>query len=342
MQKIAIVGFGAMGQMHAKCYQLIPNAELVAIVDAHPEDAKKTQKKLGLKINTYPSLAELFANEAVDAVDICLPTDLHVPLGLEAVAAGKHVFCEKPFAQTPEVAKKLVEAARKKRVYLMVGHCIRFWPEYQYLEEMIKEKKFGKLLSLSLRRRSSRPMYSKQNWLQNLKRSGGAVYDLHIHDTDYVQHLFGRPQAVTSVGTSDDSGWSHVFTTYHYKNVAVTAEGGWNYPPKFGFNMSYEALFEDAVLEFDYTRSPTLRLTAGNKAPREIAVKEPTVTSAGAVTGNISSLGGYLNELQYFVNCLEKKTAPKISTGVHGMEAVETIVAEVKSLETGKTVTLRK
>jgi predicted dehydrogenase len=342
MQKIAIVGFGAMGQMHSKCYQLIPNADLVAIVDAHPEDAKKKQKKLGIKTNIYSSLAELFESEDVDAVDICLPTDLHVPLGLEAVEAGKHVFCEKPFAPTAEVAKKLVEAARKKRRFLMVGHCIRFWPEYQYLEEMVKEKKHGKLLSLTLRRRSSRPMYSKQNWLQNLKRSGGAVYDLHIHDTDFVQHLFGRPKAVTSVGTKDAAGWSHVFTTYHYKNVAVTAEGGWNFPPKFGFSMSYEAVFEDAVLEFDYTWSPTLRLTAGNRPPKEISLKSTAVTSAGEISGNISSLGGYINELQYFVNCLEKKTAPKISTGVHGMEAVETIAAEVKSLESGKTVALKK
>src|SRR5690606_21040567 len=123
MQKIAIVGFGAMGQMHANCYQLIQKAKIVAIVDAHPDSAKKTQAKLGYNFPVYPTLDELFAAEVVDAVDICLPTDLHVPVGLEVVAAGKHLFCEKPFAPTPEEGMKLVEAARRKRVYLMVGHC---------------------------------------------------------------------------------------------------------------------------------------------------------------------------------------------------------------------------
>jgi predicted dehydrogenase len=224
----------------------------------------------------------------------------------------------------------------------MVGHCIRFWPEYQYLEKMTKEKKYGKLLSLSMQRRSSRPTYSKQNWLQNLKRSGGAVYDLHIHDTDYVLHLLGKPTAVTSVGTKDFSGWSRVFTTYHFKNVAVTAEGGWNMPPKWGFNMAWQAVFEDAVLEYDLAKDPTLRLTAGKSAPKEVRVKEPKITTAGAITGNISALGGYFNELTYFVECLETKKAPKISTGAQAAESVATIAAEVKSLETGKTVSLKK
>lgn len=342
MQKIAIVGFGAMGQMHAKCYLAIPKAELMAIVDAHPDDARKRQKKIGLNIPIYSSLNDLFAATDVDAVDICLPTDLHVPVGLEVVAAGKHVFCEKPFAPTAEEGLKLVEAARRKRVYLMVGHCIRFWPEYQYLENLFKEKRYGKLLSLSMQRRSSRPTYSKQNWLQNLKRSGGAVYDLHIHDTDYVLHLLGMPTAVTSVGTKDFAGWSRVFTTYHFKNLAVTAEGGWNMPTKWGFSMSWQAVFEDAVLEYDLRREPTLRLTAGKNNLKEITLKQPKVTTAGAITGNISALGGYINELTYFVDCLEKKTAPKISTGVQAAQSVATIAAEVESLETGKTVGLKK
>ncbi len=342
MQKVAIVGFGFMGQMHARCYQAIKNAHLVAVVDQVPANALKSLKKMGIETKVYPSLSELFSNEEVDAVDICLPTDLHVPVGLEVVAAGKHLFCEKPFAPTVEEGRKLVEAARRKRIYLMVGHCIRFWPEYQYLEAVIKEKKYGKLLSLSMHRRSSRPTYSASNWLQNPKLSGGAVYDLHIHDTDYALHLFGKPTAVTSVGTKDFSGWAHVFTTYHYKDIAVVADGGWNYPVKHAFSMGWEAIFENAVLDFESTKQPSLRLTAGAKAPKDIALKQPKVSSAGPVVGNISDLGGYLNELTYFVDCLEKKQAPKISTGAQALDSVAAIAAEVESLETGKTVTLKK
>lgn len=343
MQKIAIVGFGAMGQMHANCYQLIRKAKIVAIVDAHPDNARKTQEKLGYDFPVYGSLDELFANAEVDAVDICLPTDLHVPVGLQVVAAGKHLFCEKPFAPTAEEGKKLVEAARRKKVFLMVGHCIRFWPEYQYLTDFVKAAKHGKLLSLTMQRRASRPTYSNQNWLQNLARSGGAAYDLHIHDTDFALHLLGKPRAVTSIGTKDYSGWAHVFTTYHYKGVAVTAEGGWNYPEKYGFNMSWQAVFEDAVLDFDFTRTPTLRLTTGKNEPKEITLKQPKTGGAGVMTGNISDLGGYLHELKYWINCLETKTAPEISTGKQAMESVATVAAEVESMEAGgKMVELKK
>lgn len=333
MQKIAIVGFGAMGQMHANCYQLIKQAKVVGVVDAHPDHAVKTVKKLGYDFPVYETLEELFEAQEVDSVDICLPTDLHVPVGLQVIAAGKHIFVEKPFAPTAEEGKKLVDAARRKKVFLMVGHCIRFWDEYRHLESVVKEKKYGKLLSLTMQRRASRPTYGRQNWLQDLARSGGAAYDLHIHDTDYILHLLGKPQAVTSVGTKDYSGWAHVFTTYHYKNVAVTAEGGWNYPEKFGFNMAWQAVFENAVLDFDFSRTPTLRLTEGKKAPKDISLKK--AKSAAMTTGNISDLGGYLNELKYWVECLEKKQAPEISTGKDAIQSVATVAAEVESMEAG-------
>lgn len=334
MQKIAIMGFGAMGQMHANCYQLISDAKVVGIVDAHPDSAQKTLEKLGYDYPVYPSLDELFAAQEVDAVDICLPTDLHVKFGLEVIAAGKNLFCEKPFAPTAEEGMKLVDAAAKANVLLMVGHCIRFWPEYKFLEETVKEQKYGKLLSLTMQRRASRPTYSNQNWLQNLARSGGAAYDLHIHDTDYILHLLGKPDAVTSVGTHDYSGWAHVFTTYHFKDVAVTAEGGWNYPEKFGFNMSWQAIFENGVLEFDFTKTPTLRLTAGDEDPKDIAL-EQAAGSAAMMTGNISDLGGYLHELKYWVECLATNTHPTISTGEQAAESVATVAAEVKSMEAG-------
>lgn len=337
MQKVAIIGFGAMGQMHATCYQNIENAQVVAIVDAHPADAKKKMKKIGVNADIYADIDEMLESADVNVVDICLPTDLHVPLGLKAVAAGKHVFCEKPFAFTPEEAQKLIDAAKAKKVYLMVGHCIRFWPEYQFLYETVKNKTYGKLKSLSLQRRSSRPTYSKQNWLQNGKRSGGAIFDLHIHDTDFILHLLGKPTAVSSVGTFDESGWAHVFTNYHFKKVAVTAEGGWDYPSKWGFNMAWQANFEDAVLEFDFSKKPNLRITVGDKAPKEFALKAESKT-AGNLSGNISDMGGYLNELSYFITCIETKKAPKISTGVQAAESVRLILTEMKSLETGQTV----
>lgn len=338
MQKVAVVGFGAMGQMHASCYQNIDGVEVSAIVDAHPDEAKKKLKKMGLKAKVFSNIDDMLEQGDINIVDICLPTDLHVPLGLKAVAAGKHVFVEKPLSFTVEEASTLIEAAKKNKVFLMVGHCIRFWPEYQFLYDCVKDKTYGKLNSIAFQRRASRPTYSKQNWLQNGKRSGGAIFDLHIHDADFICHLLGKPKAVASVGSEDASGWSHVFTNYYYKNVAVTAEGAWLAPTKWGFNMSWQAYFDDAVLEFDFSKSPTLKLTVGDKAPKDLALKAKQAKNTKNLSGNISDMGGYINELTYFVDCVKTKKAPKISTGLQAAESVKLILAEIESLESGKKV----
>ena len=328
-----------MGSLHAQVYTLLRKASVAAVVD---QDAKRTGEKLrslGLECPVFSDLDEALGSVEVDAVDVCLPTPSHPAAVRKAVAAGKHVFCEKPFAATAAEAETLAGLARKARVKMQIGQCIRFWPEYQMLEQYVKAGRGGRLRSLSLVRRSAFPSYSVGNWLKDETCSGGAAFDLHIHDTDFVHHLLGQPKAVTSVGTKDPSGWNHIFTTYHFGNVAVTAEGGWNYPAKWGFQMSFEAVFEHAVLEYDSRRSPTLTLVEKGRERRPLAFKQPGINSR-ASGGNISALGGYYNELRYFIDCLENDRAPTIATPAQGAESVRTVRAEIKSASLGRTIRL--
>ncbi|HRJ73447.1 MAG TPA: Gfo/Idh/MocA family oxidoreductase [Terrimicrobiaceae bacterium] len=338
MQKIALVGLGFMGTMHAQIYAQLKNATLSAVVDKDKAKAKASLAKLGLSAPVFGTLKEALKAADVDVVDICLPTDLHAAFALEAIAARKHVFCEKPIALTNAEAKKIGMAAKKAGVFLQVGHCIRFWPEYQALEKFVKSRKAGRLISLTMQRRGGRPGYSVDNWLNNGKRSGGAALDLHIHDTDFVHHLLGRPRAVTSVGTKDKTGWSHIFTTYHFPQVAVTAEGGWNYPANWGFQMAFQAVFERGAVEYDSGASPSLTVTMGNGPKEALAFANPGAGESSTGAGNISSLGGYFNELEAFISSLERKRAPKIATVDQDAESLATVLAEIQSAKTGRTV----
>ena len=340
MQKIAIVGLGFMGTMHAQVYAQLRNAALVAVVDNQKPKTKRELAKLKIDVPVFASLSELLSGCEVDVVDICSPTDLHASFALKAISAGKHVFCEKPLALTRSDGRKIAAAAKKAGVFLQVGQCIRFWPEYQALEAFVKSRKAGKLLSLSLQRRAGRPTYSVGDWLNNPSRSGGSALDLHVHDTDFVHHLLGKPEAVSSIGTKDKTGWSHIFTMYHFKNVAVTAEGGWNYPTKWGFQMAFQAVFERGAVEFDSGSNPTLSVTMldGTKQPMPYQQTDAGESSTGA--GNVSSLGGYYNELATFISCLERKRAPKIATGDQAAESLATTLAEIQSASTGRTVKL--
>ena len=340
MQKVLVTGFGFMGGLHAQVYSALPHARVAVIVDQDPKRAVKKAKALGLKVPVFADIDEALRSIEVDAVDICVPTTLHPFYIKKALAAGKHVFCEKPFATTAAEARSLAAAAGRAGVKMQIGHCIRFWPEYQALERYRKEKRGGRLLSLSLYRRSARPGYSVGDWVNNEELSGGGAFDLHIHDTDYVHHLLGQPKAVTSVGTKDAFGWSHLFTTYHFDDVAVTAEGGWNYPARWGFQMGFEAVFEHAVIEFDSRANPTLMITEKSRQRRPLAFAQPRVGNSNRGSGNISSLGGYYNELRYFVECIERDRHPEVATPGQAAESVRTVRAEIKSAATGRTVRL--
>ncbi len=344
MQKIAIAGLGFMGQMHAQVYAQLPDAELTAIVDADLEGARRNARNAGISasgVPLYASLGEALSRHPdLTVVDVCLPTHLHRGCALEAIAAGKNVFCEKPLALTAQDADAIARAACERGVALQVGHVVRFFPESRAFVAFVKSNRAGRLLSLNLTRRVGRPGYSKDDWLQDPARSLGAIFDLHIHDTDFVHHLLGTPRAVTSFGTKDAGGWTHVFTRYHFDGIAVQAEGGWNYPAKWGFNAAFQAVFENGAVEYDSAASPTLRVTLGNEDPQPLAFEPSSAGKSRADNGNIASLAGYFDELEAFVATLERGEKPEIATGEQAARSVKTVLAEIESIETGRTIYL--
>lgn len=332
--KVAIIGLGFMGGMHAQIYTALPGIDLVAVADTSVADTRKKVADLGLAVQVFPNLQALLDGTQVDIVDICVPTNDHAQLAVAAAEAGKHLFIEKPLALTLAECATIQKAVEKAGVFAQVGQCIRFWPEYVALQEFIESGQGGALKSLSLLRRAARPAYSREDWLNDGTRSGGAACDLHVHDTDFVLHLLGRPASVFSQGTSGRSGCDHIFTSYQYDDVAVVAEGGWDYPQHYGFSMAFEAVFEHASVSWDSTSGnpPTLVLQHQEPVPMDVRQPGPQASTTGE--GNISSLGGYFNELEYFTNCLKANKAPAVATVAQATESIRVLLAELESAKT--------
>jgi predicted dehydrogenase len=325
MQRILLVGFGFMGKTHAEVYSLLADACVVGVVDPRGESIRDDLRSSGLgDLPVFADLSSAVCELDFQVADICLPTDLHCAIALQAFAAGKHVFCEKPIALTRDDAAVMNLAASESGLQLMVGHCIRFWPEYVELKRVVESGEHGRLLSLSLSRRTGRPGYSIGNWVNQPERCFGAALDLHIHDTDFLMHLLGRPEAVFSQGLLDATGWSSIATQYVYDGRIVTAEGAWNYPANWGFQMRYTAVFERAVLE--YGSHSALTLTA--------AEAEPVVIS-------MPSNNGYYNELAYFVDCLERGKPVAISSGDQAAASLDVVLTEIESAASGKQIRLK-
>lgn len=330
-----------MGEMHAQIYQALPGVELTAVVDINITSAKQKLSALGLDITVYATLSELLTACDVQAVDICSPTGQHVELAVEAAEAGKHLFIEKPLAFDAACCRQIETAIKKAGVFAQVGHCIRFWPEYRTLKNTIESGELGALKSLSLARRSSRPGGGNpQHWVNDQKHSGGAAFDMHVHDTDFVLHLFGLPQSVFSNTSEGMSGPDHIFTHYKYDDIAVHAEGGWDYPQHYGFYMGYEAVFEDGTLAYHSNAEATLTLTKKDQPTTPVTIEQPGPKESATSSGNISALGGYFNELEYFTNCLKANKAPEIATIAQASESIRVLCAELESAQSGTATTL--
>lgn len=324
MQRVLLAGLGLMGKKHVDVYHLLSDACVVGVVDPRGDELGESLRasQLGhapVFIDFDSARREL----EFSAVDICLPTDLHRDIALQAFAAGKHVFCEKPIALTRDDAAAMTAAASEADRQFMVGHCIRFWPEYVELKRLMDSGEHGRLLSLSLSRRTGRPGYSIDDWVNKPERCLGAALDLHIHDTDFLLHLLGSPDAVVSQGLRDKTGWSSIATHYFYDGRIVTAEGAWNYPPNWGFQMRYTAVFECAVLDYD-SRSG-LTLTSGDAEPTALLMPPHD---------------GYYHELAYFVGCLERGEPVAISTGNHASASLDLVLAEIESAGSNQKITL--
>ena len=334
MVKIAIVGAGFMGKMHGNVYANLPDmAKLVAVVDSSPAKAEEIAKSHNAKVTA--NLDDVL--DDVDMVDVTLPTYLHCKFTVAAANAGKHVLCEKPIALNLKDADKMLAAVKKNKVKFMVAHCIRFWPEYMVLKRIYDEKKYGRLISIWMARVSTAPVWAWNNWLMQKGKSGSAITDLHIHDTDFALYLLGKPESVYSRGTKNKTGWVHIWTSYNYRNVAAIAEVGWDFPGKFPFNMTFRANFENGTVEFGLQPQYKMVLYQGGNEAVPIDVPQPKVSNVEA-GGNISSLGGYFNEIQYFLECLSRDKYPKVVTPQDARTSLQIVLAEKKSAETGKIV----
>lgn len=328
-----LVGCGFMGGMHAQIYKSLPDVELVAVVDGRIAESVEKLEKLGCPAPVFAELSEALAAVECDFVDVCMPTFLHKNYAIEAIEAGKALFCEKPLALTVEDADAILSAAKANGTFAQVGNCIRFWPEYMHLMDYNKSGDGGKLLSLSLARRAGRPDYGIENWLNDESKSGGAALDLHIHDTDFVLALLGQPNSVTSKVTRDFSGPVHVFSLMEYDSVTVSSEGGWNYPKNWGFQMAFHAVYDNAVLDFDSSNGKGLTICEGDAPPTALDVVQTDAGESQSGEGNVSDLGGYLNELKYFVKCLSEGNAPAIATLE---DARESLALTLKEIELGE------
>lgn len=340
MIKIGLIGYGFMGKMHAECYAASGKGQVVALADVERDRRDDASAKWGCR--AFESIGELLDGADVDAVDICTPTYLHEEHILTAIGAVKDVFCEKPLALTKESCERIVSAAKDAGIKLQVGHVVRFWPDLQVVKSVLDSGRLGKPIWASARRLSARATWAWQGWLQDPARSGGAILDLHIHDLDFLTWILGRPTHVMSSGIRTATGaFDTALTTLigHSDGMTSQAEGSLAMPDGFPFTNQLLVVCEKGSVQFDLTagQSVIVRPAGAPEEYPEIPTVEAGTAEAG---GNVSSLGGYFNEIVYFLECIREGVKPTTITPDEAAFAVRLCLAATESAQTGRVATV--
>ena len=328
--KVAVIGAGAMGASHVRVYSKIEDIDLIAVCDNNKETSSKVADKYEIK--SYTSYEEMFENESLDAVSICVPTNFHKEVVLCAIKNKINVLVEKPIADSIEDAQEMIDEAKKNNAKLMVGHIERFNPVVVELKKRLDKNELGKIYKAHSERLSPFP-----------KRivDVGVIIDLAIHEIDILKHIIGskitRVFAETAqrihskyedllIGTLRfENGILGVINTNwltpkKIREIRITGEKGMIVANYLTQEMHfYENEFTNK--NFNYDRN-YMDVVEGKKSKIKINVKEPLK-----------------NELEAFINCIQEDKNPPV-TGEEGLEALNIAQNFLKSSDNNEVIDL--
>ncbi len=263
MLKAGIVGVGFMGWIHYLAYQRSKAVELTAFAS---RDAKKRAgdwtsirgnfgppgEQIDVSgLSTYENYESMLADDSIDLIDVCLPPNLHVEACKKALAAGKHVLCEKPLGLTTGECDEILGAAKTAGRQVFVAQVLPFMGEFQFAYEAAAEGRFG-----AARRAHLKRVISPPDWIPDFydpTTVGGPLIDLHVHDTHFIRLLFGMPKRVIASAQMQDGVVRFCSTLMEFDDpeLVVSTISGVSSQTARPFCHGYEIEFEKAAMQFE-------------------------------------------------------------------------------------------
>ncbi|MDH7606649.1 MAG: Gfo/Idh/MocA family oxidoreductase [Candidatus Bathyarchaeota archaeon] len=323
--KLGLIGLGYIGKVHLLNCLKLREAQLVAVADVSPK-ALNMAKKMGVA-KIYQDYHELLQDSEIDAVIIALPTYLHAECAKIAAENHKHVLLEKPLARNVNEGEEIVRAAKKHGIKLMVGHTARYNKVYKDLKKEIDEGILGEIqvayaVNVSTgpfthRSEEGTPKPVPEWWWKKELTGGGALLDLGSHMINLTRWFFGEVVDVESY-----MGYRYNLEQEDYAICILKFKSG----PVAIINVGWFSLRGIVKLEVYGT---TGSATASYSSPSRV-IK--------AIQLILKKIPGfyipYLNEVQHFVECIEKDVQPQPS----GEDALEDLKIIEKAYKNAKTL----
>ncbi|MFH0964134.1 MAG: Gfo/Idh/MocA family oxidoreductase [Planctomycetota bacterium] len=328
--RYAVIGLGFFGEKHVEVLSDMLGVELAAVCTRRPDRLKEIAGRFRVP-KTFTNYADLLADPAIDAVSIVTHVNDHREIAVAALAAGKHVFLEKPMAGTLADCDWILAAAKSAPCAFMVGHICRFDPRFALAKSAIDEGRIGRIVSMHATRNLPAPIGAEV-----LDKISPLLGD-GIHDTDLM--LWFTRDSVRTVYAQTvrvrnfkfpDIAWA----VYRFAGGAVgVIETIWALPATTPYTIDarMEIVGTEGALYVDCS-NPGLTINDAKGLHKPDTVYWPNLFS--------HRVGVLRLELSYFVDCLARGKTPDVITPEESRLAVRTILAAEESAETGKVISL--
>ncbi|MGH6913555.1 MAG: inositol 2-dehydrogenase [Geminicoccales bacterium] len=329
MIKFAVLGCGRIGRMHAANLARHPRAELAWVFDVAAGAAASVAEATGAR--QARAIDEILADKDVGAVLIASSTNTHLDLLVGAVEAGKAVLCEKPIDLDLAKVDATWQRIRDRNATIMVGFNRRFDPSFKALRDRIQQGEIGKLEQVVITSRDPGPPP-----IGYIEVSGGLFRDMTIHDFDMARYLMGEIVSVFAVGANLVDPAIESAGDIDAAMIILEGAGGAlchinnSRRCAYGYDQRIEAFGEHGMLQ------------AENQRPTSIQAWGTQATEANDPVLNFfieRYTPAYMAEIDHFVDCCEKGTAP-LASYRDGREALRLADAALESMTSGQTVRL--
>jgi myo-inositol 2-dehydrogenase/D-chiro-inositol 1-dehydrogenase len=326
MTRIALLGAGRIGQVHARAVSSVPAAKLVAVADPVTKNAKLVQDQYDCDIRT---IDQILLSDDVDGVIICTPTDTHADLIERFAKVGKAIFCEKPVDLDISRVQACLAVVEEESATLMVGFNRRFDPDFQALKSSIDAGQIGEVEMVTIISRDPEaPPY------EYITRSGGIFRDMMIHDFDVARWMLGEEvvsvQAAASVLTDPNIGKygdfdsaNTILKTASGKHCSITNSRR----ASFGYDQRIEVHGSTGCVAVDNHHQSRI-----NVANAQGYTKPPLLDFFMS-----RYVAAYSAEIEHFVECLASGSQPH-TDGYDGLMSLALAEAALESVRTGSAV----
>ncbi len=332
---IAVVGYGYWGPNLVRNFSNTEGAKVIAVSDLHAE-------KLSLVRRRYPGIiattefCDLLTDNRIDAIAIATPTHSHYDLALAALRAGKHVFVEKPLAQTSDQVRHLIEEAERRKLILMVDHTFLYTPAVQKIRQLIVEGTLGDIYYYNGIRAS----------LGLFQSDVDVIWDLAVHDISIIQYILNEyPIAVSATGAYHVVGTPAnmaQITLFFQSSCVAHVSVNWLSPVKVRqafIGGSRKMIVYDDLEATEkikvYDKGITVEASEENAHQFRIGYRAGDMWAP-----HLPAKEALQTEAEHFIDCLRTGEAP-ISNGITGLLVVEILEAASRSIAAqGKPVRL--